>query len=86
MFSISSSTPDSAAYVQATRTAPQGLAVTVSTRSGEAKVPSYPMSRGTVGHPLSRGHKYGDLVLQVGGWARGHQPLSVKHITKSEEQ
>jgi len=32
----------------------------------------------TVGHPLSWGHKYGDLVLQVGGWARGHQPLSVK--------
>jgi hypothetical protein len=24
-----------------------------------------------VGHPVSRGYKYGDLVLQVGGWAWG---------------
>jgi hypothetical protein len=80
MFSISSSSPDSAARgfrtVRVRCTAHQGLAVT---RNVEDKVPSYPLSRGTVGHPLSWGHKYGDLVLQVGGWARGHQPLSVKH-------
>jgi hypothetical protein len=24
-----------------------------------------------LGHPVSRGHKYGDLVLQVEGWAVG---------------
>jgi hypothetical protein len=51
MFSISSSTPYSAAYVQLTCAAPQGLAVTVSVGSVEPKFPSYPISRGTAVPP-----------------------------------
>jgi hypothetical protein len=29
----------------------------------------YPVPGGTAGHPVFGGHKYGYLVLQVGGWA-----------------
>jgi hypothetical protein len=44
-----------------------------------------PTSRATqcrglyLGHPVSGVHKYRDLVLQVGVWARGWQSLPIKH-------
>jgi hypothetical protein len=33
-----------------------------------------------LGHHVSGGHKYGDLVLQVGGWAWGKQPHTIKEL------
>jgi hypothetical protein len=33
-----------------------------------------------LGHPVSGGHKYGDLVLQVGGWALDRQSSPVKRL------
>jgi hypothetical protein len=32
------------------------------------------------GHPVSGGHKYRDLVIQVGGWTQGWRPCSVKKL------
>jgi hypothetical protein len=39
-----------------------------------------PVPRGITGPPPSGGHKYRDLVLQVGSWMQGWQPCSVKKI------
>jgi hypothetical protein len=51
--------------------APQGPTI-VGTGSGTPEVPELPSARGVyLGHPVSGDHKYGDLVLQVGGWAWG---------------
>jgi len=45
---------------------------------GAAEFPSYAMHSGVSRYPVSGGHKYRDLVLHVGGWARGGQPRPVK--------
>jgi len=34
-----------------------------------------------LGHTASGGHKHTDLVLEVGGWARGLEPVPVKNHT-----
>jgi hypothetical protein len=39
-----------------------------------------------LGYPVSRSHKYKDLVIQVWGLARAWQHLPIKHVSKSEEQ
>jgi hypothetical protein len=62
-----------------TTNCPQGLTVTVSTGSGAPGVPSYTVSRDIAGSPCLRVHEYGDLVCQVGCWARGWQTFPVKH-------
>jgi len=36
-----------------------------------AEFPSYPMRRGVSRYSVFEGHKYRDLVLHVGDWARG---------------
>jgi hypothetical protein len=48
----------------------QGLTILVSMVSGAQEVQSYPVPTGTSEIPVSRGHKYRDLLIQVGGWAR----------------
>ena len=54
---------------------PQGLTINVGTGNNTAEVQIYPLSCGTVqlGHPVSGSHKWGDLFLQFGGWARGKE-------------
>ena len=49
---------------------PQGL-TNVSTGSGATEVPTYPVPSGIAGPRCPRAHKYGDLILQVAGFARG---------------
>jgi hypothetical protein len=48
----------------------QGLTFILSMGSGAQEVPSYPAPTGIYGIPVSRGHKYRDLVIQVGGWTK----------------
>ena len=38
----------------------------------------YPVPEGIAGPLRPGGYKYGGLVLQVGGWATGRQPVAVK--------
>jgi hypothetical protein len=46
-----------------------------------------PVPGGINGHPVTGGHKYRDLVLQVGGWTQGWRPCSAKKniVAKSGE-
>ena len=41
----------------------------------------YPVPRSIAEPPCPGGYKYGGLVLQVGGWATGRQPVAVKKLT-----
>jgi hypothetical protein len=35
-----------------------------------------------LGHPVSRGYKYGDLVLQVGGWSTGLETSTIVKLLR----
>ena len=39
----------------------------------------YPVPGGIAGPPCPGGYKFGGLALQVGGWATGWQPVTVKN-------
>jgi hypothetical protein len=40
----------------------------------------YPVPGGIAGPPCPGGYKFGGLALQVGGWATGWQPVTVKKL------